>query len=136
MKNTPPLPALLAALVVAGCAMHASAPLGLTGTNWQLEELNGRGAVGHKASLAISREGRMGGNTGCNAMFGHAKLDGNHVVFETIGSTKMACVDPEIMDQEHRYFDALKQVATWRIDDGRLYLTDRARKDVLVFEPE
>ena len=59
-----------------------------------------------------------------------------HIVFGMIGLSRMACADPDVSRQEHRYVDLLKQVATWRIDDGQLILTDRARTDVLVFEAE
>ena len=109
----------------------------LTGTTWHLEEINGHDVISRsRASLTLSPEGRMGGNTNCNAMFGHVALDGHNVKFEMMGSTKMACVDPDVMTQEHRYLDALKQVVTWRVDGDNLILTDRARTDVLVFEAE
>jgi heat shock protein HslJ len=102
-----------------------------------LERLDGRDVISHsKASLIVSVEGRMSGNGSCNAMFGHSKIEGHSMVFEMIGSTKMACVDPDVSGQEHRYFDALHQVASWRVQDDRLYLTDRAHVDVLVYEAE
>ena len=109
----------------------------LTGTRWHLAEISGRDVISHsRSSLAISPEGRIAGNGGCNNMFGHAEIDGRHIVFGMIGLSRMACADPDVSRQEHRYVDLLKQVATWRIDDGQLILTDRARTDVLVFEAE
>jgi heat shock protein HslJ len=78
----------------------------------------------------------MGGNSSCNSMFGHVTIDGRKLTFGQMGSTKMFCGADGVMRQERRYFDAMKQVAAWRIEGGRLYLTDRARKDVLVYEAE
>jgi putative lipoprotein len=161
MKNLV-LPALAVMLIAAGCATHKAPPSGpgatdrppvvapppapptrppqarnLVGTKWHLVALNGREVIDDsKASLIISREGRMGGNTSCNSMFGHATVDGGKISFGTMGSTKMYCGGDGVMEQERRYFDALKQVASWRIDRGRLYLTGRAGKDVLVYEAE
>ena len=112
-------------------------PLDLTGTAWRLEQLDGRDVIDDsKASLTVSREGRMGGNTGCNAMFGHAMLDGNQSFLRNHRLDQDGLHGSPVMEQERRYFDALKQVATWRIEDGRLYFADHARKVVLVYEPK
>lgn len=133
------LVALLSTAALAACTTtHEPSPshANIVGRTWKLERINGHDSVGHKASLTVSAEGRVGGNTGCNAMFGHANLAAHAIKFEMIGSTKMACTDSDIMLQEHNYVDALHQVAAWRIEGGTLYLTDRARTDVLIFEAD
>jgi heat shock protein HslJ len=157
------LPALLAALALAACSTsHRPPPPGpgttepppvtvpiqrprpspaaaksLAGTRWHLVRLEGHDVIdGSKASLIISREGRMGGNASCNTMFGHVTVDGRKIAFGQMGSTKMACVQDGVMEQERRYFAALKRAATWRIEGDTLYLTSLARKDVLVYEAE
>jgi heat shock protein HslJ len=163
MKRHLMLPALFAALTLAACSTsHPPPPPGpgttepppvrpapppprptpseaksLTGTRWHLVRLDGHDVIdGSKASLVISREGRMGGNTSCNTMFGHVTIDGNTIAFGQMGSTKMACVQDGVMDQERQYFAALKRAATWRVEGDRLYLANRARKDVLMYEAE
>jgi putative lipoprotein len=130
-----PIVLLAVAVAVAGCTTHGGREgRPLAGTHWRLVTINGHPAVGGKAALTISPEGRIGGNASCNAIFGHATVNGNTVAFEMIGSTKMACVDTSVMKQEHAFMDALHLAASWRIEDGRLYLIDRARTDVLEFE--
>lgn len=117
-----------------GSGGHSGARL--TGTTWKLERIHGHNSIGSKASLTISPEGRIGGNTGCNAMFGHATIDGQKIAFGQMGSTKMACTQDGVMEQERAYTAALQQVARWRIKDGDLYLTDRGNVDILVFEED
>ena len=160
MKNAIYLPLVIVTLALAGCAHDppprptpapAPAPqpsppprptppprphtdVSLTGTKWRLVEIDGHDVIsGSRASLSISREGRIGGNTSCNSMFGHVSVDGNKMSFGTMGSTKMYCGGDGVMAQERLYFDKLKQVTTWRIEGERLYLS-RGRKDVLIYE--
>lgn len=164
MKKVLPLLALTAALAAAGCttthhgpptqgpgstepppvAIRTTPPTtrppvahSLVSTRWRLEQVDGADVVsGSRASLVISPEGRMGGNTSCNTMFGHVTIEEHKITFGQMGSTKMACSADGVMQQEQRYLNKLKQVVSWRIEGATLYLTNRARRDVLVFEAQ
>ena len=82
-------------------------------------------------SLEFTSEGRLSGSGGCNRYFGEYKVKpGNSLTIRGIGSTRMAC-PPGIMDQEMRYFEALQNTSTFRLDAHRLKLIDNNGQQVL-----
>jgi heat shock protein HslJ len=81
----------------------------------------------------VTPEGNLSGNASCNRMFGGGKIAGDTVAFGMIGTTKMACAALVLTDQEQRYLAALGKVAKWRMENGLLFFTDAAGKDVLRF---
>jgi len=109
---------LVVAAAVASAAPSRHGPRGrpaslsasdLVGTEWLLEDLGGRGVVDDaQSTIAFQAGGKVTGNGGCNRYFGPARISGGRIDIEHLGSTRMAC-PPAIMDQEHRFLDALQK---------------------------
>lgn len=101
--------------------------------DWVAEEIDGAAAHDKaKPTLQIGKDGKVSGHGGCNGFFGSAKVDGGKVTFGQIGSTQMAC-EQAVMDQEHKFHQALERAATFKIEQGKLVLTDKDGKDILRF---
>jgi heat shock protein HslJ len=66
---------------------------------------------------------KASGFAGCNTFFGSYTLDGASLKFRQVGSTRMACPDPEA-GLEAEFFNALDKVRGWKIKDGELLLLD------------
>jgi putative lipoprotein len=66
-------------------------------------------------------------------MTGRAVIAGDGITFGPLASTKMACV-PAAMNQERKFFDALRDVRTWRVDPVRrkLMLLDANGQSIVV----
>ena len=67
-------------------------------------------------------------------MRSRATISGNTIAFGPIASTKKACT-PSVMDQETKFFFALRDARTWRIDPVRrkLLLLDGNKNPVVAF---
>ena len=101
--------------------------------DWVAEDIDGTAAQDKaKPTLRIGTDGKVSGRGGCNGFFGSAKVDGSKVQFGQIGSTEMACEQP-VMDQEHKFHQALERAATFRIEQGNLLVADKDGKDILRF---
>ena len=110
---------------LSGCAAFESASLDRS--EWRASEIAGV-EVGGKAqsTLVFHDGGQINGNGACNQMFGRYEASGHDLRFESVGSTKMACV-PAVMKQETRFFDALAATRHFSQDDeGRLLLEDES----------
>lgn len=96
----------------------------LAGTSWALSDLNGAAPVaeGQPATLAFDDKGGVAGSTGCNRFFGGYSVDGAKVTFGQLGSTRMACPEP-LMKQEQAFFDLLGRAATYAIAADTLTIT-------------
>ena len=96
--------------------------------HWQLIYLNGKAVGDTKAYMEIDPSaGRFNGNTGCNRMFGSVKVDGRSVAFSGVGTTRMACVDPNIMKLEADFTKSLQNATRYRIsnDELSIYADDK-----------
>ncbi len=132
---------LLAAMALASLPLGASAqspaPASLQGVDWLLVRIAGSGVPfidvppGVGATLRVDGA-KAGGNGGCNSWFSDVKVDGDAIVFGTVGSTLMACQEPN-MSMEGAYLGWLDDVATWSISDGLLTLSDTGGAPLLVF---
>lgn len=65
-------------------------------------------------TLTLASDGRAYGNAGCNHWFGRYTLDGEHLAFDQIGSTRKGCA-PALMEQETRFLKALQGVQRWDV---------------------
>ncbi len=72
----------------------------------------------------------VNGNAGCNAYFGRYEQDSNLITLSTIGSTRMACAE-NIMEQEQQYLAILQAAEGYTIVDDQLWIT--AGEEILVF---
>ncbi|HKJ28205.1 MAG TPA: META domain-containing protein [Anaerolineales bacterium] len=80
-------------------------------------------------------ENRVSGRSGCNNYIGEVEVDYARMTFKVapMGMTRMACAE-DVMAQESAYLDTLGRVASYAVEDGKLYLfTDS--DEVLVFAP-
>ena len=144
--------ALVVALVLNACAagqnqmstggspMNAiePAPASLEGGEWVVvEHLDADGelvpiAEGIRAN-AVFADGRVAGNSGCNAFAGAYEADGDNLSIDQVATTQMACV-PEIVPVERAVLGALDATIGYTIDDGSLSLTDADGQVVLLLE--
>jgi len=102
-------------------------------TIWVLDNLSGKPVVGRQPpTLSLSKDGRVGGNSGCNTYFGGATRKDAALSFGAIAGTQMAC-SPELMAQEHAFLTALSTTASYTLDSMRLTLLDASGAAILGF---
>lgn len=121
-------PSLVALLMVFACDRGgAIAVVPLPGTSWILEEVGGALAVGRgRATLEFTEPGRVSGNGSCNRFSGTVAIAGDSLSFGSLMSTKMACVEDALTNQETRYFASLSAAQCYAIagDTLRIYAAD------------
>lgn len=114
-------------------------PKPLVGTNWTLESLHTGDAVssviaGSEITAVFDGDGNIAGSAGCNRYFATYNLSGSSLTFGPVGSTKMACHDPEgIMEQENTYLSLLQAVRGYTIEGDQLEVLDGRGLHLLVF---
>ncbi len=119
--------------------------LELTGAKWQLSAHH-NGAEGFISTLItelvtaeFSEDGRVFGSGGCNRYQATYQSEGDALLIDPAMSTRMACPDPEIMEQETHYFALLEMVRTYKFVDyqGRMGLEmyDGEELRILSFTP-
>ena len=91
---------------------------------WVLAEIGAApAAAGVKTTLTLTDAAEATGQGGCNSFRGSYTLDGETFRFGPVASTRRACPPPQ-MEQETRFFAALKATRGFRIEDARLLLLD------------
>lgn len=107
------------------------APSGIFDVEWVVEAIDGQPAAdGVKSTLQIAADGQVSGRGGCNGYGGGATVEGEKISFGDMRATLMAC-GQAAMDQEGRFFAALKGVEAFRIEDGRLVLAGKDGKELM-----
>ncbi len=128
------------AFVLAGCStvMQYTDDVVLYGNIWKLEKLNGapvtKPVSGSDVTFGIvAGLNNIAGNGSCNQYFGSAKVSGNKISFNDIGSTKMNCDD---MNLEISYFQKLREVDSFGVSTGKLifYSGGKAILEFSVFQ--
>ena len=117
--------ALLAASACAGGATSVVAPL--PGTSWVLEEIGGTPVAQRgRATLEFAESGRASGHGSCNRFSGLATMVGDSLALGPLMSTKMACVEDALTNQETRYLDLLGSARRYAVsaDTLRIYGAD------------
>lgn len=127
-SNFSPAAALLAGLLLYGCAMTSKhspdASARLTDQEWVVEDIAGDGIVDNtRPSLLFGPDGRLSGHASCNRLLGSYSVEGSKLTINGLGLTMMSC-PPALMNQERRFVDVLNDVRRYRIDaSGTLVLT-------------
>lgn len=122
---------LLATMLATGGQAMADAPPEGPYGKWQVEEIGGQPASTKAAvTIDIGTDGRVTGSGGCNRFSGSVKIDSGAISFGPAASTKMMC-EPEISEQEAKFFQTLEKVKGWKWDGPALTLLDGAGKVVL-----
>jgi heat shock protein HslJ len=117
-----------AVVLLAVCACsggRAATVIPLPGTSWVLEEVGGVPVVQRgRATLAFAESGRASGNGSCNRFSGTATIAGDSLSFGPLLSTKMACVEDALTNQETRYLASLGSAQRYAIagDTLRIYV--------------
>jgi heat shock protein HslJ len=120
------------AMTVAGCAT-AGGRQPAADVDWRLVELDGTpvapSAGRREPYLRLLSEGeRVTGFTTCNNLFGRYEVRSRgRLRFVTLGSTKMACVDPVLARQEQQFMGALQAVDRFTVSRDRLILFEGRR---------
>ena len=117
--------ALCMAVVLASCA--ASQPAisspNLIKTEWQLEDLGGKGVVDWaRATLAFPGENQAAGNGSCNRFFGPVEIKGDAIHFGPLVATRMACLAGAVSKQESDYLEALRNAERFSVDGPYLLI--------------
>lgn len=109
----------LAGLQLASCASSkkptanppnpgATSRVSLPGTQWVLADLAGTPVLaGGKATLVFPEVGRVAGNGSCNRFSGTVVIGGDTLKMGPLASTRMACIDTDVSQQEDSYLKAL-----------------------------
>lgn len=111
---------------------------GLANTEWRLVSFGAPGGeapvVGDSTITLKFGVGRqMGGFGGCNSYGGEYQVEDNLLSFSRIISTKMACADQNVMQQEQQYFQVLQSAARFEIEDDELTIYYDNGRSVLNF---
>ena len=106
-------------------------PLQLQG-EWTLQTLRG---VAPAASIPLPslqidlKENRISGNGGCNNYFASIEsCSPTTLSFSAIGATRILCLSENI---ESDYFQALQEVATYKIQENSLSLLNKQGEEVV-----
>jgi heat shock protein HslJ len=116
---------LLAAILLtsSACTLDLASGDPLDGTSWVLTAFGKSKPIGGTRITAEFEEGEIRGSAGCNSYFGSYKIKGNAIEMSEIGSTLMACLEPEgIMDQEQLFTSFLSDAQEYRLNDGQLQI--------------
>lgn len=99
----------------------------LADTEWMLTSF-GVGNVGNPLiagttiTLKFGSDGRVGGSGGCNSFGGNYSVSGNTVSISRVISTRRACVNAGMNQQEQRFLRALESVETFRLSGNSLVI--------------
>jgi len=101
----------------------------LEGTTWILEQYGEKAAPkavidGTRITATFeSSEGQVRGSAGCNQYFGDYEVSNGQLSVYGVGSTEMACMDPEgIMEQEQQYLKILQSAKSFKIENRKLLI--------------
>jgi len=113
----------------------------LVGTTWTLESFHTADAVssvlaGTTITAVFGADGSVSGSAGCNRYFASYNVTGTSLSISSVGSTKMACSAPGVMQQEGTYLTLISQAKTVTIKGDRLGLADAKGAAILSFAKE
>lgn len=116
--------ALLLLGLLAACST-SSAPGGdpLNGTAWTLSSTDGAAPLTGTTQTITFADGKISGSAGCNSYFGSYTLGGGSIQIKDVGSTLMACMDPQgLMDQEAAFLNSLMNAASFEVSADSLQI--------------
>ena len=82
--------------------------------------------------LVLTDTNMVYGFSGCNRLFGKYSTEGNTFKFSFLGGTRMSCQDMRI---EQAFLKTLGQMTIYSIKNKELKLTDKDKKQSMVFIP-
>ena len=113
--SNPPAATPGAAVTPPAITPDVSTDVGIEGTTWRLVAYgpmeNPTAALPDPPVTAtFEAGGKLAGSAGCNSYFATYKLDAQFFTTSDVGSTMMACLDDQRMQQESAYLTALQAV--------------------------
>ena len=89
--------------------------------DWVAESINGKDVINPGRVTMAFVEGRVSGRAGCNVYSGPVEIGAGTMKVGPLISTKMACVDNGLMQQESVYLNALRSAQRFSFGgDGKL----------------
>lgn len=83
---------------------------------WLAEDILGKGVIDNlQTVLEIAEDGAISGSGGCNTMTSRASISAERISIGPIASGSLTCT-PAAMDQEAKFFAALREARTWKAD--------------------
>jgi len=96
----------------------------LTKQDWVAETINGKPVINPGRVTLSFAEGRVSGRGGCNIYSGPVEIGADTLKIGPLISTKMACVDNGLMQQESAYLNALRSAQRYSFGEkGKLTIT-------------
>jgi len=128
MKKTSIILSAFAAIITS-CAPAVS----LSG-EWSVLTIKGEGVSGALDAPSVTITGRhYSGMTGVNTINGKLSVKGDCISFGDGAMTRMMG-DPESMEIEQRYLDAINSAAKATVNDNDLILTDKNGAEVMTLK--
>jgi heat shock protein HslJ len=105
----------------------------LVGSTFVASEITGSRSIAPNStiSLTVVDDEQLSASAGCNTMTGAYTITGNVLSVPMLASTRMACVDTAVAEQETWFAAFLAASPTFTLTDGILTLTDGT--DTVVF---
>lgn len=115
---------LLLSLLLSACAGGNS----ISDTNWALVSYGEADAPtlavpDAEAIISFDAEGGLSGNVGCNQFSGTYEVSGDKLVIGPLISTRMACADDILMQQETTVMMLLNDSHTFEVDGDMLTIS-------------
>jgi copper homeostasis protein (lipoprotein) len=109
-------------------------PTQIIGTDeWHLTQLNGTVITTPVVTMQLTGT-TIGGQGFCNSYRGPLIIAGNTITLDNLSSTRKACMEDGVMQQEQAYFAALTATTHVALSGTQLQLLDASNTVVLVFE--
>lgn len=105
----------------------------LSQKDWVAQTILGKPVIKPGSVTLSFGEGRVSGRASCNRYSGPVEYGKGRIKIGALISTKMACMEDGLMQQETTYLNALESAQTYKVGaDGRLSIGTKA--GALVYE--
>ena len=92
----------------------------LTRDDWVAATINGKAVIKPGRVTLAFLEGRVSGRSGCNLYSGPVEIGRGSLKVGPLISTKMACLEDGLMQQESAYLSALQSTRGYELASGTL----------------
>lgn len=94
--------------------------------DWMAESIGGQAVIQPGRVTLAFLEGRVSGRSGCNRYSGPVEVGTTAMKVGPLISTKMACMEAGLMQQESAYLNALQSAQSYSIDGTTLTISTGA----------
>lgn len=100
----------------------------ISGINVSKADFNGSDVPNMEININTNR---FAGFSGCNRMTGSLFFEKDLLRFSQVASTRMACPN---MEKESEFLKALQSSTEYKVENGRLYLSNGSEDNLLIFK--